>query len=346
MAISSALGSSALLPAGLGFRNKIINGGFDINQRGFSSATADASFGFDRWQLATSGGTTYSAQTFSLGNAISNQEPTNYARFVTTGQSGTSVYSILSQKIEDVRTCAGQQVTVSFYAKAAIGTPKVSIEFTQNFGTGGSPSSEVNNYFGQIVLSTSWTKYVVTGLVPSISGKTLGSASNYLRLLFWVSAGTDYNSRTGSLGIQSNTFDFWGVQMEVNLQPTPFEQRPIGIELALCQRYYYRTDTGNGNALFRSIGKGFAYSTTAIQGFVSFPTRLRIAPTAIEAYGSIRILDYINVFTIFVVSLDAARTTTDLGVFTCTTSGMTAFRPYDIESNNSLTSALAWSAEL
>ena len=250
MAISSALGSSALLPAGLGFRNKIINGGFDVNQRAFSSATADATFGFDRWQLATSGGTTYSAQTFALGNTIPNQEPTNHARLVTTGQSGTGVYSILSQKIEDVRTCAGQQITVSFYAKAASGTPKVAIELTQNFGTGGSPSSEVNKYLGQVVLSTSWTRYVVTGLVPSISGKTLGSASSYLRLLLWVSAGTDFNSRTGSIGIQSNTFDFWGVQLEQNYQPTPFEQRPIGTELALCQRYFMTVGGGQGMILF------------------------------------------------------------------------------------------------
>ena len=276
MGISSSLGSSALLPAGLGFRNKIINGGFDVNQRAFSSATADATFGFDRWQLATSGGTTYSAQTFALGNTIPNQEPTNHARLVTTGQSGTGVYSILSQKIEDVRTSAGQQITVSFYAKAASGTPKVAIELTQNFGTGGSPSSEVNNYFGQIVLSTSWTKYVVTGSLPSISGKTLGSASSYLRLLLWVSAGTDFNSRTGSIGIQSNTFDFWGVQLEQNYQPTPFEQRPIGVELALCQRYYRQTTTG-------TYGEGtiYAYNTInqSVGMSVPLPVRMRAVPS-------------------------------------------------------------------
>jgi hypothetical protein len=277
MAISSVLGSSALLPAGLGFRNVLINGGFDVNQRAFSSATADATFGFDRWQLATSGGTTYSAQTFALGNTIPNQEPTNHARLVTTGQSGTGVYSILSQKIEDVRTSAGQQITVSFYAKAASGTPKVAIELTQNFGTGGSPSSEVNNYFGQIVLSTSWTKYVVTGLVPSIAGKTLGSASSYLRLLLWVSAGTDFNSRTGSIGIQSNTFDFWGVQLEQNSQPTPFEQRPIGTELALCQRYFERIQP---LVAYQMLASGFVTATTN-GAFCLFYETKRAAPTSI-----------------------------------------------------------------
>jgi hypothetical protein len=297
MGISSSLGSSALLPAGLGFRNKIINGGFDVNQRAFSSATADATFGFDRWQLATSGGTTYSAQTFALGNTIPNQEPTNHARLVTTGQSGTGVYSILSQKIEDVRTSAGQQITVSFYAKAASGTPKVAIELTQNFGTGGSPSSEVNNYFGQIVLSTSWTKYVVTGSLPSISGKTLGSASSYLRLLLWVSAGTDFNSRTGSIGIQSNTFDFWGVQLEQNYQPTPFEQRPYGVELALCQRYYEAERTILQQMYWASDATGTVYG-----GSFVFNTAKRAAPT-IKTYDAVNTIDRHSTF-----SAGASRT--------------------------------------
>lgn len=245
MGISSALGSQALLPAGLGFRNAIINGDFRINQRGFSSTTTDGVYGHDRWQLAAggTGTTTYSTQAFTLGNAISNQEPINHARLVTTGQSGTGVYSILSQKIESVRTFAGQTVTVSFWAKANSGTPKIAVELTQNFGSGGSPSSEVNTYGGQATLSTSWQRFIFAVNLPSISGKTLGTSGDYLRLLLWCSAGTDFNSRTGSLGIQTNTFDIWGVQVEQNYQPTPFENRPIGLELHLCMRYYERSTT-------------------------------------------------------------------------------------------------------
>lgn len=54
MPISSALGSSVLLPAGLGFRNVLINGDFRINQRSYSSGTnlASGSYGFDRWKSA------------------------------------------------------------------------------------------------------------------------------------------------------------------------------------------------------------------------------------------------------------------------------------------------------
>jgi hypothetical protein len=147
---------------------------------------------------------------------------------------------LLVQKIEDVRTFAGQTITISFWAKAASGTPKVVVETEQFFGTGGSPSANVTSYAGQVTLSTSWNRYSVSLTVPSISGKTIGTTANtsFIELNLWTSAGTDFNARTGSLGIQSTTIDFWGVQVEKGTTATPFEYRPIGTELALCQRYY------------------------------------------------------------------------------------------------------------
>jgi hypothetical protein len=255
MGISSALGSSALLPAGLGFRNAIINGDFRINQRAFSSTTSSGTYGFDRWRISLSGGTvTYSAQTFSLGNGISGYEPINYARVVTTGQSASSSLAIFNQAIESVRTFAGQAVSVSFWARCSTGTPKVAVELAQVFGTGGSPSSSVFSYVGQATLSTSWQRFTFQFNVPSISGKTLGTASDdYLGLNLWTSAGSDFNSRTGSLGIQSATIDFWGVQVEQNYQPTPFEQRPIGVELLLCQRYFWRWVSATNGDIYHSV---------------------------------------------------------------------------------------------
>ena len=146
MAISSGLGSSALLPAGLGFRNVLINGDFRINQRGFSSSTSSV-YGFDRWTSSSADGTvTYSAQTFATGNAIPGYEPTNYARIATSGQTLAGAYSHLVQRIENVRTLAGQTASLSFWAKANSGTPKVAVEFLQIFGSGGSPSATHARY--------------------------------------------------------------------------------------------------------------------------------------------------------------------------------------------------------
>lgn len=293
MGISSALGSQALVPAGFGFRNLIINGDFRINQRGFSSTTSSGTYGFDRWFTQHGGGTvTASAQTFTPGNAIQGQEPTNHIRMVTTGQTATNSFGIVCQKIEDVRNGAGQTVTVSFWAKANSGTPSVTIEFEQNFGSGGSPSATVNGIGAQkVVLSTSWNRYTLTFSIPSISGKTIGTTANtsFLQLNMWVSAGSDFNSRTGSLGIQSNTFDFWGVQVELNNVPTNFEQRPIGIELHLCRRYYessYELGTAIGTATENNcIETNYGSYTGVLYASGSYSVTKRVRPT-IQVYAT------------------------------------------------------------
>ena len=264
--------------------NYIINGDFAINQRAFTSTTTSNAYGFDRWLLGTVGGTcTYSAQTFTPGAApVAGYEAQNFARTVTTGQSAASDYALLAQKIEDVRTLAGQTATISFWAKAASGTPKIAVELDQNFGSGGSPSSSVQTYGGQVTLSTSWARYSITVSVPSISGKTIGTAANssLLSLNLWMSGGSTYNARNGTLGIQSNTFDFWGVQVEAGSIATPFHTA-TGTkqgELAACQRYYIRFTDAAGITLCFGTGLG----TTSARFIMSLPVELRIIPTAID----------------------------------------------------------------
>ena len=268
------------------FRNAIINGDFRVNQRAFTSITASDTYGFDRWAFQASGGTsTMTPQTFTVGSpAATGYESEKFCRLVTSGQSGVNDYSILYQKIEDVRTFANSTVTISFWAKAASGTPKIAVEFGQVFGTGGSPSSGVNTYAGQSTISTSWARYSITATVPSISGKTIGTTANtsLLGINFWVSGGSTFNSRTGSIGIQNNTFDIWGVQVERGSVATPFEQRPQQTELALCQRYYYRFIDGTG----QPIGLGVYTFTTLVAFYIIFPVTMRIAPVLVSSTGT------------------------------------------------------------
>jgi hypothetical protein len=224
-----------------GFRNRIINGNFDIWQRGTSFTGNE--YGADRW-LHTRVGTTHTAtrQPFALGQTDVPNEPTYYCRTVVSSVAGASNNSQLVQFIEDVRTFAGQQVTVSFWAKVDA-TKNIAVDFFQNFGTGGSPSAAVSGIgAAKISIGTSWQKVTVTASVPSISGKTLGTDSNSsLNVNIFFDAGSDFNARTDSLGQQSGTFEIAQVQIEPGPVATPFEQRPIGTELALCQRYCQRT---------------------------------------------------------------------------------------------------------
>lgn len=257
-------------------KNKIINGDFTINQRAFTSSTTSGTYGFDRWKQANSGGTvTYSAQTFTAGAApVAGYEGTNFARIVTTGQSGAGDLGMLNQRIESVRTCAGQTVTISFWAKSASAGQKIAVEVAQIFGTTGSPSADVNTLFGQVTLTTSWARYSVTGTMPSVSGKTI-TTSDQLALNLWVSGGTTFNSRTGSLGIQSGTFDFWGVQFESANTASNFQTATGTLqgELAACQRYYWRSGGS------QSLGVGYVGSTTTFDYLVNLPVPMRAAAT-------------------------------------------------------------------
>jgi hypothetical protein len=330
-----------------GFRNKIINGDFGINQRAFTSITASDTYGFDRWAFQASGGTsTMTPQTFTVGSpAQTGYESANFCRLATSGQTLTTHYSILYQKIEDVRTFANSTVTVSFWAKAASGNPKIALEFGQVFGTGGSPSAGVNTYAGQATISTSWARYSITATVPSISGKTIGTTANtsLLGINFWVSAGSTFNSRTGSIGLQNNTFDIWGVQVERGSVATPFEQRPIRTELALCQRYYYRA---RATDLFSWFAFGFADSTTAASFLMPLAVTMRVKPHTLDNAVALRMTDLQNAFTIFVISMSVDRSHAQQVTLYCTASGLTQFRPLTLESNNSATSYIGFSAEL
>jgi hypothetical protein len=264
---------------GVSSGNAIINGAFDINQRGFTSSTASLNYMFDRWQSFAAGGTsTFSAQTFTPGAApVSGLEFTNYLRVVTSGQSAAADGTMLRQSVEGVRNFAGQTATVSFYAKASTGTPSIAVEFNQGFGSGGSSAVLVQGQ--KKAISTSWARYSYTFDIPSISGKTIGT-SDTLQLQIWFSSGSDRNARLDSLGIQSNTFEIFGVQLEAGPVATPFRRNANSLqgELAACQRYFQVAEPE------RLMGSTSATSAGLLNG--ALPTTMRSSPTVTLSTGS------------------------------------------------------------
>ena len=316
-------------------KNKIINGDFAINQRGFSSSTAEG-FGFDRWQNQVGGGTgtvTYSAQTFTPGTAPSSgYEGKNYIRCVTTGQSATGTYTLLVHKIESVRTLAGQTATLSFWAKAASGAPKIAIEYIQSFGSGGSPSGQVFVTPSQVTISAGWARYTVTTTIPSIGGKTIGTTTDGdLQVGIWLSSGSSYDSRNGSMGIQSNTFEIWGIQLEAGSIATPFTTATGTLqgELAACQRYYWRQTNPISNN-YTVLGSAFGASTTTIKGQIKLPQTMRITPSSVE-YSGVYAWDGVNLIGSF-SGLALEYSNENYLNFTSLTAGgsFTQFRPYTI----------------
>ena len=202
-----------------GFRNAIVNGDFRIWQRG-TTVTPASGYGYtaDRWQTYAyaASATTVTRTAFAAGTTLGNYQPQHHARI-----NSTAAAMFFEQKIENVSTFAGQTITISFYARHQTATT-VPIYIEQNFGTGGSTTVSVTgNTFS---IGTSWQRYTYTVTMPSLSGKTIGTSSFVDMYIF--------------SGAVNNYLDLWGFQVEQGSQVTPFEQRHLGTELALCQRYY------------------------------------------------------------------------------------------------------------
>ena len=255
-----------------GRKNLIINGNFDIWQRG-TSFTSNG-YHADRWNTTVSGTgtTTISRQAFAIGQTDVPNEPKYYARIAkSSGVSGATGGDVMVQRIESVRTLAGQTGTLSFYAKASESTT-IDFFLKQHFGTGGSPSADLDHTPSGVSVTTSWQKFTVTQAFTSISGKTIGSNNDdYLEIIMRINNGSNAS------------VDFAQVQLEKGSLATDFEVRPIGEEVTLCHRYFCKTFPLDVTPA-QNISPGFYYVTNS-QGSVCvasnspFPTEMRATPT-------------------------------------------------------------------
>jgi hypothetical protein len=329
-------------------KNLLINGDLGINQRAFTSNTTTNSFNFDRWsQINVGGGTLTTTPQVLAPATISGYGGTNYVRCVTASQSAAGDHAIYRyQGIEDVRLSAGQTITISFYAKAASGTPKIGIEVDQQFGSGGSAS--VYTLVGTPTISTSWTRYSATATLPSVSGKTIGAGNN-AAIYFWISAGSTFNSRTGSIGNQNNTFEMTGFQFEISNTATAFQTATGTLqgELAACQRYYVRyAPSANNYAYF---GNGTNSSTTNAYITIPLPVEMRVLPTSVDTTtaGNYRLQSGATAFSLTSLTIGTIGDGTKIGCLSATTSsGLTTGGFVQLLANFTTSAFVGFSAEL
>jgi hypothetical protein len=211
-----------------GFRNAIINGAFDVWQRGTSFAANG--YTADRWQCnyGAGGSGTVSRAAMAMGATVG--DGTQPGACLQWNQTGAGSGNYLLQPIEGVRNFAGQQVTLSFYAKAVSGTVDLSCYIRQHFGTGGSPSANVDTGLQTAGLTTSWQRFSYSWTLDSVAGKNLGSNNNdYVGVIFTGPGAATFNVQ------------LWGVQLEKGPIPTAFEMRTAAVEIPLCQRYYWKS---------------------------------------------------------------------------------------------------------
>jgi hypothetical protein len=253
-------------------KNKIINGDFGIWQRGTSFNAFAHLYTADRWDTLTdktAASVLTTQQAFTAGTApVAGYESQYFLR--TVFPSG-GTYCIQEQRVENVRTFAGQTVTLSFWAKANA-TATIDPTLVQSFGSGG--SGEVQTTTSSLTLTTSWVRYSVTATLPSISGKTIGAGS-YLAV-----------RAMRALTASGFTIDIWGVQLEYGSKATPFQTASGGSiqgELAMCQRYYWRAGF---EAATQRLGSGICLSTTNAHIQIPYPVEMRTRPTALEQSGT------------------------------------------------------------
>lgn len=253
-------------------RNLLHNPVFTIAQRGTGPWTAPG-YTLDRWGASVGTDTfSVSQQTFATGSAVVNDESAIYCLTnVFTGNSAAGAFTTVYQTIEDVRRLSNKTVTLSFWATASSGTPRLGASIDQYFGTGGSPSTAVNNPGQSVQLSTTWTRYVLTYTLASIAGKTLGTNNNSGTTLYlWYSSGSNFATRAGNIGVQAATISIWGVQLEIGSVASPLAKRDPADDFALCQRFYQIVDVNIGSVQASAGTIGYT---------IPFLVQMRAAPT-------------------------------------------------------------------
>lgn len=243
----------------------IINGNFDVWQRGTSTTLADVTIAYtaDRWAdyHSKGGGTlptlTRTRQAFTPGDL---NNSFFYTRLTTNG-AGTSLgdnsTGQLFQKIENgtrILAGTGNTVTLSFYARSSIAGKRLGLNVQTSYGTGGSPSSlEYIKGGVEWTLTSSWVKYSTTVTLNTTVGKTFGTDYNdYLNIALihmWGSTWGDTYVKTGVSAEDyggSGTIDIAQVQLNAGSTALPFQPKSFAEELADCQRYFqiFAVNTG------------------------------------------------------------------------------------------------------
>ena len=243
-----------------GNRNKIINGDFKFWQRGSSLSVNGGSVNYlaDRFYTYFDGnGTaTVSRQSHTAGAAPATGYEGQYFHRFAINTVGTSTLVQVGQRVEDVRTLAGQTVTISFWAKTD-SARTITLYTTQYFGSGG--SSGVTTSGVSFSSTTAWQRFSATITLGSMSGKTIGDGS-YTQVYVQPAAAAGF------------ILDTWGWQLEAGAVATPFELEDHAITLAKCSRFCTRIDvTANSYYYSNSYFGGSATYINVINNWRATP---------------------------------------------------------------------------
>ena len=251
---------------GAGRKNLLINGNFDVAQRGTSKTGGfgqNVKYLLDRWSTYRGG---WESNITVSQQVITGQiEGSRYCIRVGRSPGNTSTSPLeLGQQIEERNTIPirGMTVTASFYIRVGSNYTDSNVEvklYTTTGGdlsTAGNSSGSLNVYSENHDVGTEWRKITISRVVPSDAGS--------------LHLGIRYINPEGSAAGSNDYFEVAQAQVEVGKIATPFEHRSYGEELALCQRYSQVYDT---------LGAGVWNSATSFFCATPLPVAMREVPS-------------------------------------------------------------------
>jgi hypothetical protein len=290
MSNTSLLGSfGGLGESSLMFRNRIINGDMKVWQRATSGAHTGNQVGSyvsaDRWKIVGhQSGVSYLGAT--LERSIDVPSGRLYSAKAISTAAGIDDF-VVGQIIESANTfdLVGQSVTFSVQMKklATLTGAIVRMEVCYLNTIDTSPTDWLNNGGATVISSriinaadfaTSWAQYTLTtGVLPA-------QAANGLVVRLRLEG-----SNLGS----GDLFAFTDAQLEAGSVATPFERRPIGVELGMCQRYYeksYNIDVAPGTNSQSGVLYHIAASDSSNNSgpYIQFRVPKRATPITFTAY--------------------------------------------------------------
>lgn len=225
------------------YKNYIINGNFDIWQRGLSQ-TGVGYGSADRWRQSHIGtNCTVTQQSFNVGQIEVPGNPKYFYRNVVSSVAGAGNYAVFTQTVESIFRSSGKKMVLSFWAKSDANR-NICVESFQYYGSNSSVAGlyDVGICSEICALTNYWKKFEIPIEYPIANKSTIGTdGDDWFTVQFWLDAGSNLNARLNNLGQQSGTFDFAQIQLEEGTQATDFEIRHIDEELRLCQRYFEKS---------------------------------------------------------------------------------------------------------
>jgi len=346
-----------------GFKNRVMNGQMQIDQRysGAVQSPAPSGYSADRWALYKSGSGTWSYQLSSTAPAGFSSSMLLTVTTTETPSSGD--YFIIQQPIEGFTTADlawgtanAQTVTVSAWVYSSVtGT------FSGAIRNSATTLSYAFSY--SIPVANTWTQISATIPGPTTGTWVGGTNGVGLYLDFCLSAGSSNLTAAGSwtsgsyigatgqtawVSTSGATFYATGIQIEKGTQATSFDYRPYGTELQLCQRYCQAIN--NSSSAYGTVGYAVAFSTN--YGIINIPlvVSMRIPPNSLtlSSNSHFMLTNYNTSVAWSSFTLSSSNTTTVNAEIegTVVSSSLTANYPYVARGNNSTSGLLILSAEL